>query len=252
MDALTDPALFPLFWLPPLLVAPFIGSFLGVLIQRLPEQRPVGLARSRCDHCGHTLAARDLIPLLSFVLLRGRCRYCHEPIGWLAPGVELAALAVAGWAVLAVPPSDVWLACLLGWGLLALAWIDLRTMLLPDALTLPLLLIGLVLAALSGLDVLLDHTVAAVLGFGVLFGIARGYRWLRGQDGMGLGDAKLFASLGAWTGLDGLAPVLLAAACLGLLGALLATLAGRRMTATTAIPFGPFLALSGWLVWLYT
>ncbi|MFO1028515.1 MAG: A24 family peptidase [Acetobacteraceae bacterium] len=251
MHALTDLTVGSLFWLPPLLVAPFIGSFLGVLIQRLPEHRPVGLARSQCDQCGHTVAARDLIPLLSFVLLRGRCRYCHQPIGWLAPGVELAALAVAGWAGVATLPSDIWAACLLGWALLALAWIDIRTMLLPDILTLPLLLAGLALAARLGPDEFLNHAMAAVLGFSVLFGIARGYRWLRGRDGMGRGDAKLFAALGAWIGLYDLATVLLVASCLGLLGALIATLAGRRVTATTAIPFGPFLAFAGWLVWLY-
>jgi leader peptidase (prepilin peptidase) / N-methyltransferase len=251
VDALTEFAQGPVAWLPPLLAAPFIGSFAGVLIERLPTDRPVVLARSQCDHCGHTLGPLDLIPLLSYAALRGRCRYCGAAIGLFPPAVELTALAVAAWAVLAVPTAAVWLSCLLGWTLLTASWIDARTMLLPDVLTLPLLLAGLGATAWLDPDSLPDHALAAALGYGVLFAIARGYRWLRGRDGMGLGDAKLLGALGAWLGLSDLPTVVLLAACLGLAAAGILALRGRRITGVTAIPFGPCLALSGWLVWLY-
>ncbi len=172
-------------------------------------------------------------------------------IGLFPPAVELAALAVAAWAVLAVPTAAVWLSCLLGWTLLTASWIDARTMLLPDVLTLPLLLAGLGATAWLDPDSLPDHALAAALGYGVLFAIARGYRWLRGRDGMGLGDAKLLGALGAWLGLSDLPAVVFVAASLGLAAAGILALRGRRITGVTAIPFGPCLALSGWLVWLY-
>jgi leader peptidase (prepilin peptidase)/N-methyltransferase len=251
VDALYEMILGPVFWLPPLFMAPFVGGLLGVLILRLPAGRPVGMTRSRCDHCGHVLALRNMIPLVSFALLRGRCRYCGGTIGWFAPAVELAALGVAVWALLAVPRTDVWLTCLFGWTLLTLGWIDLRTTKLPDVLTLPLLVTGLAATAVSDFDALLDHVAAAALGFGALFGIARAYRWLRGRDGMGLGDAKLFAALGAWLGLRDLPAVLLVAFCLALMAAIIASVGGGRMKAVAAIPFGAFLALAGWLIWLY-
>jgi leader peptidase (prepilin peptidase) / N-methyltransferase len=251
VDALAEIFLGPMFWLPPLWLAPFVGSLMGVLIVRLPAGRTVLVTRSCCDHCGHVLAPRDMVPLLSFAVLRGRCRSCRSPIGWLPPAIELAALGVAAWALLAVPRAEVWVTCLFGWMLLTAAWIDLRTMLLPDALTLPLLLAGLGVTALPDAGSTLDHAAAAALGYGALFGIARLYRWLRGREGMGMGDAKLFAALGAWLGLADLPAVLLVASCLGLVAAGGAAIAGRRMTAATAIPFGPFLALAGWLVWLY-
>ena len=118
------------------LVAPFIGSFLGLLIQRLPEGSPVARGRSRCDGCGATLRVRDLVPILSWLMVGARCRYCGRPLGWFYPGVELAALAIALASVLIDDGRGAWLDCLLGWWLLALGWIDLRSWLLPDALTL--------------------------------------------------------------------------------------------------------------------
>ena len=251
MTALSDFVSGPFGWLPPVLLAPFIGSFMGVLVIRLADGRPVAISRSACDHCGHLLGVRDLLPLLSYVMLRGRCRYCGQMIGSFPPAIELAALGVAVWAASVVEGAYVWFACMLGWTLLTAGWIDLRTMILPDVLTLPLLLIGLMVTAVAAPDALLDHCLAAALGYLVLFGTALTYRWLRGRDGLGLGDAKLLAALGAWLGLAELPALLLLSSCLGLLAAGMAALGGRRMTASTAIPFGPFLALSGWLLWLY-
>lgn len=224
---------------------------MGVLVIRLADGRPVAISRSVCDRCGHRLGIGDLIPLISYVVARGRCRYCRQVIGSFPLAIELAALGVALWAASAVEGADVWVACLLGWTLLTAGWIDVRTMILPDVLTLPLLVIGLIVIAVAAPDLLLDHCLAAALGYLALFGTAWTYRRFRGRDGLGLGDAKLLGALGAWLGLAALPMLLLLSSCLGLLAAGIAALGGRRMTASTAIPFGPFLALSGWLLWLY-
>jgi leader peptidase (prepilin peptidase)/N-methyltransferase len=251
VDAFINLTSGPLAWVTPVLLAPFIGSFLGVLILRLPEGRPVALARSACDRCGHRLGARDMIPLISYALSRGRCRYCAEAIGLLPLNIEIAALAVAAWAAAVVPSNEIWPACMFGWVLLTAAWIDLRTMILPDVLTLPLLLAGLIVTELTNPDALLENGLAAAFGYLLLFAVAWTYRMLRNRDGLGMGDAKLLAALGAWLGLTELPAVLLMASCLGLVAAGVGALAGKRMTAATAIPFGPFLALAGWLSFLY-
>ena len=246
MDVLT----YSIPW-PPLLLAPFIGSFLGVLIQRLPEGRPVVMARSACDQCGHLLGPRDLMPLVSHALSGGRCRYCRAVIGLFPPAIELAALVVALWTTLVVTDAMLlWATCLLGWTLLTLAWIDVRTMILPDVLTLPLLMAGLIVTWLMASDALLEHVLGAVFGYLGLTAVAWGYRWLRGREGLGMGDARLLGAAGAWLGLSALPFVVLLAACLGLLAAGIALVAGTRVTAATAIPFGPFLALATWLAWL--
>ncbi len=238
-------------WLLPVLAAPFIGSFLGVLILRLPGGRPVALARSACDRCGHLLGAQDLVPFVSYAASRGRCRYCGASIGSFFIAIEFAALAVAVWAASTVDGSELWIACLLGWTLLTAAWIDLRTMILPDMLTLPLLACGLVITGVTNFDSLADHTLASAFGYLTLAAVAWAYRRFRGRDGLGMGDAKLLGAIGAWLGLSLLPLTLLLAACTGLAAAGAAALLGKRMTSTTAIPFGPCLAFSGWLLWLY-
>lgn len=236
----------------PLLVAPFIGSFLGVLIQRLPEQRPVAFARSTCAACGTKLTPRDLIPLASFALQQGRCRHCGSAIGWFYPAVELAALGVAAWSVIACQtPQQVWIGCALGWTLLTLGWIDASCFLLPDILTLPLLLAGLGVAAATVPEDAFWHALGAACGYLGLRGIAVAYRALRGREGLGAGDAKLLAAAGAWLGIGALPSLVLFAAIAGLVWAGLAVLAGRPMHATTAVPFGPFIAAAFWLLWLY-
>lgn len=239
-------------WLWPLLAAPFVGSFLGVLITRLPTQTPVAFARSACPRCGIRLGAIDMVPLLSFLLLRGRCRQCHAPIGLFHPVIELAATAVAFWATLADPRAEwIWIDCGLGWTLLTLAWIDWTDFLLPDVLTLPLLLAGLGLTFAWDPAALTDHSVAAVLAYLSFRGLSHAYRRLRGRDGLGGGDAKLIAAAGAWCGMAALPFVVLGSALLGLLAALGLALAGRTVTSTTQIPFGPCIALAFWLIWLH-
>jgi leader peptidase (prepilin peptidase)/N-methyltransferase len=239
-------------WLLPILAAPFIGSFLGVLIRRLPEGRPVVLARSACEACGTPLGARDLVPLGSYLALRGRCRACAAPIGGFHPAVELAALGIAGVAAAALPGDAalLWLGCGLGWALLALAWIDWDHLYLPDVITLPLVPAGLLATWWLAPWRITDHALGAALGYAAFHGLAWAYRRLRGRDGMGRGDAKLLAVAGAWLGWEALPQVVLLAALAGL--GLAGGMALRRggLDPAAPLPFGPCLALALWLCWL--
>ena len=238
------------FWIL-VVVAPFIGSFLGALALRLPAARPVGWARSACDRCGHVLAARDLVPIASYAALRGCCRYCRAPIGTFALAMELGALATAIWAGFETSGWIFVASCVLGWMLLLLGVIDWRTQLLPDVLTLPLLAFGLLAALAINPDTLLDRAIGAAAGFAALALLAFVYARLRGREGLGLGDAKLLAALGAWVSWQGLPTVLLWGSVLGLVFALIRAAAGKGLTLSDRLPFGVFLAAGGWLVWLY-
>lgn len=235
-------------WLAPLLFAPCIGSFLGVLIRRLPDGRPIAFVRSACEACGRTLPPCELVPLASFVLLRGRCRGCGARIGWFHPAIEAAATIVAASAALAgVQGWRLWAGCGLGWTLLVLAWIDWRDFLLPDALTLPLLLAGLGVAWHDGAAP--AAALGAALGYLGLWLVGLLYRTLRGRDGLGQGDAKLLAAGGAWLGAAALPWVVFWAALFGLALALLAR--RRQLALALALPFGPPLAAAIWLAWLW-
>ncbi len=243
-------------WIWPVLVAPFVGSFLGVLIRRLPERKPIGLARSECDCCGRTLAAWELVPLASWLALRGRCRSCGAPIAAFHPAVELAAVLVAVGAIWADAAwsyggaAQVWVGCGLGWTLLCLGWIDWEQFRLPDALTLPLIIAGLLAAWVLDCGAVTDHAAAAMLGYAGLRLVNAVYRRLRNRDGLGPGDAKLFAACGAWVGLVPLPSVLLFAALGGIAIAVARALAGEQLRATTRLPFGACLAGALWVVWL--
>ena len=233
-------------------LAPFVGSFLGVLIERLPAGSPVVVGRSACPHCGVRLRAADLVPLLSWLAARGRCRHCRHRLGAFYPLVELAAVAVALSATLVLDETAAWLigATLgLGWTLLTLSWIDHRHLVLPDVLTLPLIPAGLLVAWVVSPESLPHHLLGAALGYAGLAAVAALYRRARGRAGLGAGDAKLFAAAGAWLSWEALPSVLLIAGALGLVLAL-AGGAGRRLAADTAVPFGPALAGAFWLVWL--
>ncbi|WP_431267087.1 prepilin peptidase [Dankookia sp. P2] len=239
-------------WLLPILAAPFLGSFLGVLIRRLPEGRPVALARSACDACGTPLGARDLVPLGSYLALRGRCRACGAPIGGFHLAVELAALAIAGIAALVLPDdaAALWLGCALGWTLLALAWIDWDHLYLPDALTLPLVPAGLLATWWLVPWALAAHATGAALGYAAFRGLALAYRRLRGREGLGQGDAKLLAVAGAWLGWQALPQMVLLAALAGLGLAGLLALRRGGLDPAAPLPFGPCLTLALWLCWL--
>ncbi len=234
-----------------IVAAPFVGSFLGVLVRRLPAGRPILWGRSRCETCGTVLAARDLIPLVGWLAAGGRCRFCGAPLGWFDPAIELAATALALAAVAADGGPQTWLDCLFGWWLLALGWIDLRSWLLPDALTLPLVVAGLLVVLWLEPAMLTAAALGAALGYLGLRLLGSIYRMLRGRDGVGEGDAKLLAASGAWLGAALLPQVILLAASTALAAALCLRLAGNRLSARSALPFGPFLAFATWLLWLF-
>jgi leader peptidase (prepilin peptidase)/N-methyltransferase len=216
-----------------------------------PETFNLVVPRSRCPRCGAAIAARDNIPVLSWLWLRGRCRHCGVAISWRYPLMELAsgALAVlvvmqfgAGWQGLA--------ALVLAWALLALTAIDLDHQLLPDVITLPLLWLGLLINVSGTFVPLADAVIGAVCGYLVLWGVYWLFRLATGREGMGYGDFKLLAALGAWFGWEALPPVLLIASLSGALYGTAAIL-GRRRARRAPFAFGPFLALAGWLVLLW-
>jgi leader peptidase (prepilin peptidase) / N-methyltransferase len=250
-----------------------VGSFLNVVIHRLPRmleaqwarecaefsQQPVPEApplnllvpRSRCPSCAHPIGWHQNIPVLSFLWLRGRCAACRTPIGWRYPAVELLTATGFAWVYLlhgATPAA-------LAWGgfvalLITLAAIDWDTTLLPDDLTLPLLWGGLVATALgwTGLP-LADALWGAVAGYGSLWAVYWAFKLITGKEGMGYGDFKLFAALGAWLGWQALVPVILVASLVGaVVGIAMKFSSGLREGGY--IPFGPFLVLGGVLTWL--
>lgn len=234
-----------------LIVAPFIGSFISVLVIRLPAGEGVVFGRSACPACGHKLSVADLVPVLSWLFLRGKCRYCGAPIPLLYPELEAAATLTALWAVVAVPQDMVWPTCFLGWSLLALAVIDFRSYVLPDAVMLPLIPAGLAVAWWIDPARLPHHAIGAAVGYAVFAIIALAYRWLRGREGLGAGDAKLLAAAGAWVSWEGLSSVVLFGALFGLAYAVVKSLTGTRLTATYRISFGTYLAAATWIVWLF-
>jgi leader peptidase (prepilin peptidase) / N-methyltransferase len=263
-----------------------VGSFLNVVIHRLPimlerqwrahcaefaaddpgaatlpaaEAAPFNLIvpRSACPACGAPISALQNIPLLSWLLLRGRCAHCGKPISARYPLTEaLTGLLTAvvawrfgfGWPALA--------AMTLTWFLIALAFIDIDRQLLPDDLTLPLLWTGLFLslwgtaagAAAVPVDVR-SSLLGAVAGYVSLWSVYHLFRLLTGKEGMGYGDFKLFAALGAWLGWQMLLPIILIAAVVGAIVGL-SVLSLRGQDRATPIAFGPFLAAAGWLVLL--
>lgn len=232
-------------------ISPFAGSFLGLLVDRLPRDEPVVIARSACRSCGTALAPHELIPLVSFALARGRCRSCAAPIPRWLPLMEIAALALALLAVvLGRTPAEIALFAGLLWTLLALAAADLMWFRLPDPLTATLLVLALACAYVTGWPPLPLALWGAAIGAGSFLAIRIGYHRLRHREGLGLGDVKLMAGLGAALGpLDLPLMVLTAALC-----ALAAALAGRvtspeALSATRPMPFGAALAAAGGVIW---
>ena len=247
-----------------------VGSFVNVVILRLPAMleaewrtsaaeilgqdtgTPVeapGLvaSRSACPACGARIRAWHNIPLVSFLLLRGRCADCGARIAWQYPLVELAAALLGGavaWRFgVGVPAA---LALAYTWTLLALPGIDWRTQYLPDNLTLPLLWLGLI-ASLGGYYATpADAIIGAVAGYLLLWAVYHGFRLLTGKEGMGYGDFKLLAAIGAWLGWQALPQVILLASAVGAIVGIALTFAGR-MGREVPMPFGPFLAAAGWL-----
>jgi leader peptidase (prepilin peptidase)/N-methyltransferase len=238
-------------WVFPVLVAPFAGSLAAVLAQRLSRGAPVVMARSACDSCRAQLGVRDLVPLFSYTALRGSCRSCGARIGLAEPLMELAAVGLAAWAASVNDSDALWASCALGWMLLAISVCDAMSLRVPDALTMPLLLMGLVATWWLDPVVLVDHTAAAALGYAAAHGFDGLYYMLRGRHGLGGGDAKLLAASGSWLGIAALLQVVTAASITGLLIVCVMVARGERPTGKTVLPFGPCLAVATWLVWLY-
>lgn len=234
-----------------LLAAPFIGSFLALFAQRYPAGGSLILGRSHCDACGRTLAVCELVPIASWIWLAGRCRTCKGSIGLFPLFMELAPLALALWAATQTSGAILAITCLFGWWLLLLGAIDARTFVLPDVLTYPLALAGLIVSWWLMPGRIVDHLIGAAAGFAVFAAIALCYRKVRGREGLGLGDAKLMAALGAWLSWQSLPTVVLFAAIGGLGYALIQAACTRDLSLVQRIPFGTFLAAAGWVVWLY-
>jgi leader peptidase (prepilin peptidase)/N-methyltransferase len=258
-----------------------VGSFLNVVILRLPrimehewheecaellaadgddgpsqpraapgaDRSPPSLSHpgSSCPHCGHRIRVWENIPVLSFVLLRGRCSRCGQPISWRYPLVESATALLSLVVIWQLGPTAQGASALaLTWGLIALAVIDYDTQLLPDAITLPLLWLGLVLSIPGVFVHSTDAIVGAVAGYVGLWLMFHLFRLLTRKEGMGRGDFKLLALFGAWLGWQSLPQILLLSTIPGV--ALIATGRGRR---DTPIAFGPFLAAAGWVSLLW-
>ncbi|MFN3912332.1 prepilin peptidase [Hyphomonas sp.] len=228
-----------------------IGSGIDAAADRFAREESWIRGRSRCRACDRRLVWFELIPVFSWLAARGRCRTCKAPIGGSAPLTELAGSAIAIAGVLCAPPDTLVLTVLLGWLLLALAAIDLRTYLLPDALNAGVLALGILMDAATHPGDWPLHAAGAVIGYGLLWLVEVMYRRLRGRDGLGRGDAKLLGALGMWVGVTGLAPVLLIASLAGIAAALSMSIRqSSALSATTAIAFGPWIALGGFAVWL--
>ncbi|HEY2274552.1 MAG TPA: A24 family peptidase [Steroidobacteraceae bacterium] len=263
-----------------------VGSFLNVVIYRLPlmldrewraqcaelaghdahsttaagdAAEPFNLVvpRSACPSCKAPITALQNIPLLSWLLLRGRCAHCGAPISVRYPMVELLTGVLSGWVAARFGFGLAALAALLlTWFLIALTFIDIDRQLLPDSLTLPLLWLGLTLSlwgaqgdAAVPVDVR-SSLIGAVAGYLSLWSVYHLFRLVTGKEGMGYGDFKLLAALGAWLGWQMLLPVILIAAVVGAVVGIL-ILAIRRQSRATPIAFGPFLAAAGWLALMF-
>lgn len=227
------------------------GSFIATVAIRWPQGRSALQGRSACDGCGKALAGHELIPLVSFVLQRGRCRGCGKAIHLAHPATELAGLAIGIAAGLVAPGWEGVAGAVFGWLLLALAALDLAAFWLPNVLSGALAVAGVV----DGLFFepgWIDRILGGLIGFGLLYLVAFTYRHVRKREGLGGGDPKLFGAIGLWLGASMLAPVLLGASVTGLAVALAMKLSGREIGMTSRLPLGTLLAIAAFPAWLYS
>ncbi|CAD6558893.1 prepilin peptidase [Paraburkholderia metrosideri] len=247
-----------------------IGSFLNVVVHRLPimlerawrdeireatgesleedglpARYNLWVPRSACPHCGHVLSAWENLPVLSYLLLRGRCSACNARVSLRYPLLEIVTAAFAAGSLALFGPTTSALAAFgLCATLLAMSAIDIDTHLLPDSMTLPLLWAGLIFNFNGMFTNLQDAVLGAIFGYLVLWAVHWLFKLVRGVEGMGYGDFKLLAALGAWLGWAALPQIVLIAAVTGAVVGLAATWRGR-MRFEEPLPFGPFLAAGG-------
>ncbi len=222
------------------------GSLANVLIHRIPRRESIAFPASHCPSCGRDIRWYDNVPLLSWLLLKGRCRYCDARIPLRYPLVELS--VGLGWGFLAwlLPPGpELASGLVLFYLLLVLSWIDLETGLLPDVLTYPGMLLGILLSAWQGR--LLDAVVGVAAGYAFFWMVAMAFLRLTGREGMGHGDFKLLAMLGAFMGWQALPFIVFVASLTGTVFGGLGLLLSRGKL-RSEIPFGPYLAFAG-LLW---
>lgn len=221
-----------------------LGSFIATIAIRWPEERSVAQGRSQCDFCHKVLTPGELVPVVSYLVQRGRCRGCGARIAPLHLVVELLGCAVGVTAGLVWPDSIA--AAIFGWLLLTLAAIDFRAYWLPNTLTAALALCGL----LFGIAPIEDRLIGGVAGFAALWLVAAGYRHLRGRDGLGGGDPKLFGAIGLWLGWQHLPTVLLLACAIGLAIVIVGYARGRELRGDDRLPLGTLLAPAAYFMWL--
>jgi len=256
-----------------------IGSFLNVVIHRLPQMMEqqwdaecaqhqaaktdtaytpatpaitLSRPRSRCPHCQHTISWIENIPVVSWLFLRGKCKQCRQRISVRYPLVEIATASLFAWCIhhWGFTPAG-WAWCGFSAALLTLALIDWDTTFLPDDITLPLVWAGLLATALGWTGITLNNAVwGAVAGYVSLWSIYWGFKLLTGKEGMGYGDFKLFAALGAWFGWQALVPMILMASVIGAIVGIVMKLRSN-LREGGYIPFGPFLAGAGFTAMLF-
>jgi len=245
MDAVS---LFAIFLI---ILSPAIGAFLAVLVDRLPRGEDVVRPRSRCRSCRTLLRPLDLVPLASFISLRGTCRSCRAPIPAFTFYVELLAVGAAILAVLAGGDAlDISLAAVWLWLLITLAFCDLIWFRLPDVLSFSVAVVAFALASAPTGVGLANAVMGAVIGVAAFALIRWGYRAIRKRDGLGLGDVKLMLGLGAFSGPFDLPLLVLMAAVLTLAGAFACRKSGNAITAQLAMPFGTGLCAAAAVLWL--
>lgn len=234
-----------------LLFAPFVGSFIGLLTLRLPADRPWVMSRSACDACKRPLGVIDLLPVVSFLFLRGRCRTCHANIPLRYILLEGGCLLIALWSAVTYAGAMVLVTAILGWALLLIATIDAEHLWLPDKLTLPLGALGVLLTTSVSQTPLWTPLLGVAAGYGLLAAVAWLYKSVRGFDGMGGGDPRLMGAIGAWVGWQGVPSVLIWSCAAGLSVAIAQAIVHGRFSSRQQLPFGTFLAIGAWLTWLW-
>lgn len=227
-----------------------IGSFLNVCIARLPKQESIISPPSHCPHCKKPIQFYDNIPVISYILLAGKCRHCKNRISLRYPVVEgLTGLMTVALFMRYGPTVQFLLLLLFSAALIVITFIDLTHQIIPDAISIPGIPCGIGASILIPTISWLDSLLGIFVGGGLLLLIAVGYKWITGRDGMGGGDIKLLAMMGAWLGWKAIPFILLASSLIGLLvggGSILLLKTGLR----TKIPFGPFLSISS-LIYIF-